>query len=73
MSRQKIKREEVVACPICQEQIEFKLELQIDIPEGVSVLGASINLPLVHKACALKERERSFEVAKKETKQIGTI
>jgi len=63
MAKQKIKREEIATCPICQEQISFKLELHLDVPDDVSVLGASLSIPLVHKTCAVKERERGLQLS----------
>ena len=35
MAKQKIRREEIASCPICQEQIAFKVDLQIDVPDDV--------------------------------------
>jgi hypothetical protein len=66
MAKQKIKREEIASCPVCQEQISFKVDLELDVPENVSVLGASLQIPLVHKECALKERERGMDMASRQ-------
>ena len=66
MTKHTIKREEIASCPICQEQIAFKVDLQLDVPDDTSVLGASLQIPLVHKACALNERKRSMDMAAKQ-------